>query len=336
MPKIICITLTVLLIVTMTAIAQQKVLNLYGSAEPRIVEHLAIGFEKESGSKVNWTTMSSAETLARLRAQSSNPQADVWWGGTLEPHLIAAREGLTVPYRPTRFNELYPQFRDPIGGYQVIGAYVGVIGFSVNETVLKKMGLPSPEGWKDLLDPRYKGLIGVANPNTSITALTTLATQIFLWGENEAFNYMKRLHKNIAYYTISGVTPDILAGRGEIAIAIIFLHDSVYHTEQGYPVTQVVPCEGTGYEIGGLSLIKGAPNPKLAKQFIDWVLAAEVQESLADFGFYQLPTNIKLKVPELSIAIDSVNTVDYYFKWVADNSIRIKYRWTQEVFKISR
>ncbi|MBA7667889.1 hypothetical protein ES703_75990 [subsurface metagenome] len=67
----------------MPAIAQQKVLILYGSAEPRIVEHLAKGFEKASGAKVEWIRMSSGETLARLRAEKHNPQADAWWGEPL-------------------------------------------------------------------------------------------------------------------------------------------------------------------------------------------------------------------------------------------------------------
>jgi len=44
MKKIIGITLMILVIATMPAIAQQKELNLYGSAEPRVIEHLAKGF----------------------------------------------------------------------------------------------------------------------------------------------------------------------------------------------------------------------------------------------------------------------------------------------------
>lgn len=336
MRKIIWIALTILVAAAMPAIAQQKVLILYGSAEPRIVEHLAKGFEKASGAKVEWIRMSSGETLARLRAEKHNPQADAWWGGTLDPHSIAALEGLTEPYRPSIYNELDPRFRDPIGGDLVIGVYVGILGFSANEPLLKSMGLPTPTGWADLLDPRYKGLIGVANINTSGTALTTLATQIFLRGEDEGINYMKKLHKNIANYTKSGVAPGVLAGRGEIAIAIIFLHDAVYHAEQGYPVTPIVPKEGTGYEIGGLNLVKGARHPELAKEFIDWVISAEAQESMVEVGSYQLPTNTKAKVPDVSIPIDSVKTVDYDFTWVAENGVRIQDRWTREVFTLRR
>jgi iron(III) transport system substrate-binding protein len=319
-----------------SAFAQADTLNLYGSAEPRVIEFLAKQFEKETGNEVNWIRMSSGETLARLRAEKNNPQADVWWGGTLDPHSAGALDGLTEPYKPSIFEEIDPRFRDPIGDNLVIGVYVGILGFSVNEEALKSMNLPVPRGWDDLIDPKYKGLIGMANPNTSGTALTMLATQVFLRGEDEGLEYMKKLHKNISNYTKSGVAPGVLAGRGEIAIAIIFLHDAVYHAIEGYPVTPIVPVEGTGYEIGGLNLVKGAPHPELGKKFIDWVVSAPVQESLASVGSFQLPTNTKAKVPKESIPIESVKIVDYDFKWVAENGQRIQDRWTREVFTLPR
>ncbi len=344
MKRVVGCVVVMLLLVSLSAFAQENVLNLYGSANPRSVEALAEGFEKATGVKVNWIRMSSGETLARLRAEKENPQADVWWGGTTDPHSVGALEGLTENYCPSIYDELDPRFRDPLGDCMVIGVYVGVLGLSANEGVLKELGLPVPTSWEDLLDPRYKGMIGVANPNTSGTALTTLATQVFRKGEEKgekvdedaAIEYMKKLHANIANYTKSGVAPGILAGRGEIAIAIVFLHDVVYQIEEGYPVTAIAPKEGTGYEIGGLNLIKGAPHPELAKQFMDWVVSAEAQEGQAKVGAYQLPTNSTAKVPEVSIPIDSVKTVDYDFKWVGENGVRVTDRWTREVFTLPR
>ena len=88
--------------------------------------------------------------------------------------------------------------------------------------------------------------------------------------------------------------------------------------------------------IGGLNMVKGAPHPELAKQFMDWVVSAEAQETQAAVGAYQLPTNTMAKVPEVSIPIDSVKTVDYDFKWVAENGVRITDRWTREVFTLPR
>ena len=93
MKKVIGMMLIMVLVASLSANAQENVLTLYGSAEPRSVEALAVGFEKATGVKVNWIRMSSGETLARLRAEKENPQADVWWGGTTDPHSVGALEG---------------------------------------------------------------------------------------------------------------------------------------------------------------------------------------------------------------------------------------------------
>ena len=49
----------------------------------------------------------------------------------------------------------------------------------------------------DLTKPIYKGEIQVANPNSSGTAYTTLATILQIFGEDKGWDYMKKLHANI-------------------------------------------------------------------------------------------------------------------------------------------
>ena len=52
-------------------------------------------FEKTTGIKVSMTRKSSGEIYAQIKAEAANPKGDVWWGGTGDPHLQAAEEGLT-------------------------------------------------------------------------------------------------------------------------------------------------------------------------------------------------------------------------------------------------
>src|ERR1043165_7536671 len=56
-------------------------------------------FERETGIKVSMTSKSAGEIYAQLKAEASNPRADVWWGGTGDPHMQAAEEGLTIEYK---------------------------------------------------------------------------------------------------------------------------------------------------------------------------------------------------------------------------------------------
>ena len=119
----------------------------------------------------------------------------------------------------------------------------------------------------------------VADPNSSGTAYTLLATIVQIMGEDKGFDYLKALHKNINQYTKSGAAPAKAMALGETTAGIAFMHDIVTMVVDKAPVKVVAPCEGTGYEIGSMSLIKGAKNMDNAKKFYDWALTRECAEA---------------------------------------------------------
>lgn len=65
-------------------------------------------FERATGIRVAMTRRSSGETLTQIRAERANPRGDVWWGGSGDPHLQAAEEGLTEEYRSPNLALLHP------------------------------------------------------------------------------------------------------------------------------------------------------------------------------------------------------------------------------------
>jgi len=232
-------------------------LTMYCSVEIDVCEMLEQAYEKETGTKVAMTRASSGETFAKIKAESSNPKGDVWFGGTGDPHLTAAQENLTAKYKSKHFNDLLPAAQNQAknADYKSVGIYVGALGFGYNKELLAKKGLPAPKSWMDLTKPIYKGEIQIANPNSSGTAYTTLATIIQIFGEDKGWDYMKALHLNVNTYTKSGSAPIKATGRGENLIGICFQHDGVKQTKKGLPVVTVSPAEGTGYEVGSMSII---------------------------------------------------------------------------------
>ncbi len=117
-------------------------------------------------------------------------------------------------------------------------------------------------------------------------------------GEDKAYDYLKKLNENVSQYTKSGSAPVKSAARGETGIGIVFMHDAVSMTAEGFPIKSVAPCEGTGYEIGSMSIIKGAKNLENAKKWYDWALTAEVQSHMKDAKSFQLPSNKSAEVPK--------------------------------------
>src|SRR5690606_19113318 len=126
----------------------------------------------------------------------------------------------------------------------------GALGWGYNKDILAQKGIEPPACWADLLDPKLKGEVQIADPNSSGTAYTTLATLVQIMGEDEAFDYLKQLNENVSQYTKSGSAPVKAAARGETGLGIVFMHDAVSMAVEGFPIVPVAPCEGTGYEIG--------------------------------------------------------------------------------------
>jgi iron(III) transport system substrate-binding protein len=250
-------------------------------------------FQKSTGIKVNMSLKGSGEALAQLIAEKANPKTDVWFGGTGDPHLQAAESDLTIEYRSPTLAQLQPwaQQQAKQSGYKTVGIYSGPLGFGYNTELLAKKKLAVPRSWADLLKPEYKGEIQVANPASSGTAYTMVATLVQLMGEDKAFEYMKGLHRNIGQYTRSGTGPIKAVARGETAVSISFVHDGPGEKLQGFPVETVTPSEGTGAEIGSMSIVKGAKNLEHAKKFYEWALTAQAQQFGAATRQYQLPSN---------------------------------------------
>lgn len=314
--------------------AQSK-LTVYCGAEETVCQLLKTEFEKDTGISVAMTRKSAGETYAQIKAEASNPKGDVWWGGTGDPHMQAAEDNLTEAYISPMRIKLAKWAIDQATAAKdrTVGIYSGALGFGYNTEMLKAAKLPEPKCWKDLIKPEYKGKIQMANPNSSGTAYTTLATIVQLFGEDAGFDYMKALHKNINQYTKSGSAPIKAAARGETLIGIVFLHDAVAQAVEGFPVKAVAPCEGTGFEIGSVSLIKGAKNKDNAKLFIDYVLNTNFQSKMQDVKSYQVPSNINAKVSPLAPKFSEIKFINYDFvKYGASaERTRLLKKWDTEV-----
>ena len=195
-----------------------------------------------------------------------------------------------------------------------------------------------PACWADLLDPRFDDDIQVANPNSSGTSYTMLATMVQLMGEDEAFAYLTQLHGNISQYTQSGAAPIRAAATGETAIGIVFMHDAVAQTVSGAPIVTVAPCEGTGYEVGSMSLVAGGPNPDAAKKFYDWALTPAAQEIGAANASYQIPSNRNAATPDAAPRLENIKLIDYDFAKYgsSDERTRLLARWDAEIGSLAQ
>ena len=312
-----------------------RTLVMYCGVDEAWCRAMATTYQKVTGVNVEMTRMSAGEIYARLRAEKANPQADIWWGGTGDPHLQAAEEGLSAEYKSPELANLrdWAQNQAARAKYRTVGIYLGALGYGYNATDFKQKKLTPPECWSDLVKPEFKGEVEMADPNSSGTAWTMLATLVQLMGEEKAFAYFKQLNKNIAEYTKAGAAPALAVGKGETLIGIAFQHDVINAAKQNPAVKVVSPCEGTGYEIGSMSVVAGAKHADEAKKFYDWALTVDAQKLAAPNGSYQIPSNKATPVPPEAPDLSKIKLIDYDFAKYGSSAVRTRLlkRFTEEV-----
>ena len=255
-------------------------LSVYCTHDPDACELAAQTFTRDTGIAVAMVRKPTGEVFAQLRAERDNPKSDVWYGGTFDSFLQGAAEGLFAPYRSPRLSELYPwaQRQATATSDRAVAIYRIVLGFGTNSTLLAKKQLAAPRCWADLVKPEYRSEIELSNPVTSGTGYTILATLVALYGEDGAFDYLKRLRPNVVRYTQSGTAQGPSVARGEVGIGVSFVHEFITQQLSGFPVDIAIPCEGTGDALGGMAIIANGPHPAEARRFYDWALTRGAQE----------------------------------------------------------
>ena len=320
--------------------AQAQTVNVICSVQAEWCNMIGTVYARTTGAKINISMKGSGEALAQLIAEKENPKTDIWFGGTGDPHLQAAEQGLTLEYKSPTMVQLYPwaQQQAQQSGFKTVGIYSGPLGFGYNSELLAKKKLPVPKTWNDLLNPAFKGEIQVANPASSGTAYTMVATLVQMMGEDKAFEYMKQLHKNISQYTRSGTGPIKAAARGETTVSISFVHDGVGEKMQGFPLETSTPTDGTGAEIGSMSIVKGSRNLEAAKKFYEWALTPAAQEMAVAAKQFQLPSNKNAKNDARIPDFKKIKFINYdYAKYGASaERRRLIAKWEKEVNSLPR
>lgn len=296
----------------------EEKLIFYAGVEEDHALLVATEFEKETGIKTEFVRMSNGEILARLKAEKNNMVASVWYGGPVDGMIAANEAGLLEKYVSPLANEIPEKFRDKDGMWT--GIYTNYLGFISNKKLLQEKGLEAPTSWNDLLNEKLKNEIVMAHPGASGTAYAVLATLVQMYGEENAINYLKELNGQIRQYTKSGSAPARMAGSSEIAVGIGFLGQGLKYIYEGYnDIVLSVPKEGTGYELGAVSLLKNAPNQEAAKKFIDFVISKKGQELGQQVGSFQLLTNVNANNPKEASPFVNTKLIDYDFVWAGKN-----------------
>ena len=166
------------------------------------------------------------------------------------------------------------------------------------------------------------------NPASSGTGFLTVSAILQLMGEEGGWDYLDKLHENMALYTHSGSAPAKMAGAGEYPIGISFAYRGFKQKAKGEPVIIAFPKEGSGWELESNALIKKPRIKPEAKLFLDWAIS---DAAMAMYGeaYPVLSTTYPVKVPEGFPPDPATQLIKNDFDWAAMNRAQILKEWTK-------
>ena len=323
---------------TGTASAKSEVVVYTSLENEEVVDYLELAKKELSDLDIQAIRLSTGELGARMLAERDNPQADCIWGWAVTNMEEFIPKGMLLPYKAKGWDKIPAEFKNPDGYWTAIDLYAAA--FVINTKVMEANNLPMPKGWKDLLNPKYKGKLIMPNPASSGTGFLQVASLLEMFDpdykskpveQNKAWDFLKELDKNMGQYIKSGSKPAKLTAAGEYAIGCSFAFVYTSLKKKGFPVEMVLPEEGVGYELEANALLKGAKHEEAAKAFLDWAISKSAMERYATFKLGV--TYPGVKGPADLPALETIKLAPMDFPWQSKNRSKILEAWQQHFLK---
>ena len=261
------------------ALAQKTVLSVYTALENDQLGPYKQAFEAANPDvEIAWVRDSTGIMTARILAEKDNPRADVIWGLGASSIALFDSMNLLHAYSPKGVDQVKPKFRSSKNPTTWTGmdAWLAVMCYNTIEGGKKNM--PKPTSWADLTKPVYKDAIVMPNPASSGTGYQAVYAWLQLMGEKGGWEYMDKLHQNVAVYTHSGSAPCVQAAKGERVIGIGFDMRGAREKTAGAPIDIILGKEGAPWDMEATAIVKGTKNLAAAQKLADFAVSKPAYE----------------------------------------------------------
>lgn len=249
-------------------------------------------FEAENPTvDVQWIDLGSQEVYDRISAERANPQASVWWGAPQTLFMQAADEGLLQAFEPSWADQVPATARDAGGRW--FGTYLTPEGLLYNTDAVAQDSVPAD--WDALLDPAWQGRLLIRSPLESGTMRTIWGAMILRQPTvEEGYRWLARLDQNTKGYAANPTQLYLQIARGEADLTLWNLPDT-YLQAQSYPFGFLAPASGTPVLVDAIGIPEGAPQPDLARQFIEFVTTPDALVQQAH-EFHRIPARTDIEM----------------------------------------
>ena len=326
-----------LLLLAVTACGDGRTpLVLYSPHGRDLLELVETTYEAEHPEiDVRWLDMGSQEVFDRIRTETANPQADVWFGGPATILARGAEKELLEPYRPAWADAIAVDSQGPGDVYFGLYRTPPVIVYNADAISAEE----APRDWDEILEERFAGQVLIRDPLASGTMRTIfgfiLARSVAETGDAEAgFDWLRRLDAQTKEYVHNPALLHQKMIRQEGRVTVWTMTDILFQQVRGAPLAYNFPASGSPVIDDSIALVRGAPHPEAAKAFIEWVGSHDTQILTMEKAF-RLPTRMDLPRDRMPAwarqAVDELVVADTDWRLIEEKGAEWMNRWDREV-----
>lgn len=244
------------------------------------------GSAEDGENRTGDSEASSADVLQQFRDDTQNPGVC----GDVGIAFSKPADQLDVgpKYVPAEVRQLPARYKSPSGNWY--SHVSGVISFLVSPDLKNP-----PTTFADLLDPRFRGKIGMSDPRDSGTGQATVFAVATALGESfdldGAFAFFKKLHDNGQFSEASFDAQTFKRGEVQVKLAYDFVNMQTVADElepEGLKAKVYIPADGGVYSPSALVCNANTDKPDLAKLAMDYAISDEGQKLFAQIGAHPI------------------------------------------------
>jgi iron(III) transport system substrate-binding protein len=292
------------------AFARDDALTLYTTIAEKDLPAIVGPFEKKHGIRVTVWRAGTDKVLQRAIAESraGRHDFDVVHFGTPEMEALA-REKILRPVDSPLFADLAPGSVPKHREWAATILSVWVQAYNTN--LVRKEELPKT--YADLLDPRWKGRLGIESKNDDWFATVVQ----LMGGEEKGLAFFRELVAKNGLSPRHGHTLlNNMVISGEVPLALtVYNYMPEQAKRKGAPIDwfAIEPAVARSNAVG---IARQAPHPAAAFAFYEYLLGQDGQNAMVSIDY--VPTNTKVASPLKGVKIvqtDPVRSLDESAKW---------------------
>jgi len=308
--------------VNLAAAKKEGKLTWYTSVPVETAQKISNLFAERTGIKVELFRSGGSNILRRFQQEADGGKifVDVLTHSEPAAARMMTKKGLFVPFKATDFDKVPNEVKDP-NGYHV-AQRLNVMAIYLRDD--KVPAADRPKTWADLMAPKYKGKMVMADPSFS----SLLVTIVGMLSKQHGWAYFEKLRANDIMLVQGNQQVADMVKRGERVIAVGA--DGAYVGEarkNGSPFSIIYPQDGAFVIPSPSSVVKGSPNPNAAKAFADFMLSRPVQELFPHEYLYSARTDVAGPDGNPPLGEIKIHPIDY--DYIEAETTRIKRRFAE-------